>query len=290
MLHLFSVGLADGIESFQSALEKAQRRLRDAVPRLEMRAAQRGAYRFFFYRLPEEARSERESALEAVKRQLAEVLLQFILAHHGRRIVERLVRASQAQFAPEEQREICRYAVELAQEAHFKSMCEAQVRQRLEAYLGESSELCVDGFVRFRLPEYPLLLEGLVEEGAELYMNDVEYDEFIRVLQYFVEANPPQAETVQVKFNSCGPHLLLDEEGLLLQYDSIDPVERTTQDEYEELLICTLINLAPRKILLQETEKNTSLTQTLRNVFRERIEFCREVPRVPAYSIDRDLR
>lgn len=289
-MHLFSVGLADGIESFQSALEKAHRRLRDAVPRLEICAAQRGAYRFFFYRLLEEARGEREAVREAVGRQLTEVLLEFILTHHGRKILERLVRASQAHFAPEDQREICRYAVELAQEAHFRAMCEAQVRQQLEAYLRESSELCVDGFVRFRLPEYPLLLEGLAEEGAELYMNDVEYDEFIRVLQYFVEANPPQAEIVQVKFNSCGPHLLLDEAGVLLQYDFVDTVDRTTQDEYEELLICTLINLAPKKILLQETEENTSLAETLRNVFRERIEFCREVPRAPICSIDRDLR
>lgn len=289
-MHLFSVGLADGIESFQSALEKAQRRLLDAAPRLEICAASRGAYRFFFYRLPEEARSERELVLEAVRQHLTDVLTEFILTHHGRRILERLVRTAQAGFAPQEQREICRYAVELAQEAHFKAMCEAQVRERLEAYLKAQNEICVDGFVHFRLQEYPLLLESIAEEGAELYMNDVEYDEFIRVLQYFVEANPPQAEIVQVKFNSCGPHLMLDETGMLLQYDYVDTVERKTQEDYEELLICTLINLAPKKILLQETEKNASLAETLCNVFRDRVEFCREVPRIPFCSIDRDWR
>lgn len=289
-MHLFSLGLSDGIESFQSALEQAHRRLLGAVPLLEIRAVQKGAYRFFFYRLPEEARSGREEALETLKRQMAELLPEFILAYHGKQIMRRIVRAAYGHFTPEEQAEVCRYSVELAQEAYFRSICEAQIQAQLAAYLEAQQALFIDGFVRFRLKEYPLLLETIVEEGAELYMNDVEYDEFIRVLQYFVAANPPQAEVVQVKFNSCGPHLLLDAAGTLLQYEYVDTVERKTQDDYEELLICTLINLAPKKILLQETEENASLAETLCNVFQERIEFCREVPRALARSIDRDLR
>ena len=73
-----------------------------------------------------------------------------------------------------------------------------EILTRVNEYLDSNSNLFLEGFLRFRLKDYFLELELMVEQAVENYLVEREYDEFIDLLRYFVEIQEPKIDEVQV--------------------------------------------------------------------------------------------
>lgn len=109
------------------------------------------------------------------------------------------------------------------------------------------------------------------KEDKELKAITDEHSEFIELLSYFVEIQEPQIDEVTVK-KKGDEYLVLDsrsnnidtqytEEYLEGCFDSII--------EYRDLLVSILINLSPKKIILDNIEDE--IISELEDIFKDRV-------------------
>ena len=153
------------------------------------------------------------------------------------------------------------------------------LNQTLE-YLKENNQLVIDGLVNFRLKEYLGQLKEAVELAVEEYELEKEYQEFIRLLQYFVEIQEPRVSQAHVMIHSGGTFRIFDAKGNPVggQYEEgflLDVVDNNIN--YEDLLISTLITVAPRRIVIHSSDysKLNGAITTIERVFGKRVDTCR---------------
>ena len=56
----------------------------------------------------------------------------------------------------------------------------------------------MEGFIRFRLKDYIEELKYIIDGSVDELLIDREYNEFIKLLRYFVEIQEPKVEEVHV--------------------------------------------------------------------------------------------
>lgn len=277
-MDLFSIGLTDAIHDFKYKLGLISEDLNNRGYLVQVEEYQKGSYRFLTYRfLGKELSFQTYSKIRnLLKRSITEMLLDFLIRCEGKKRARDLIEKNYHYFDDKEQKKILDYAVQLLLNADYVEAYRNRMQKKLSDYLDDDPEIILEGFIRFRLKAYADFIEEVVEEAAENYMNETEYQEFIQVLKYFVAMNTPQIETVQLVFPAGEPPVLLNGAGEKLTYCYVDFVDRKSKSEYEELVVSTLINLSPNRIVLHKGEQlfDENFIDTLKNIFPERIEIC----------------
>src|SRR5699024_9866942 len=121
------------------------------------------------------------------------------------------------------------------------------------SYMEENNELIINGFTRFRLKYYIEDLEEAIDAGAEDYLMEREYNEFIGLLQYFVDVQEPKIETLHILIDHEHNYLLLNNNYQHIQNNYLEELASEFLDgeiKYEDLLISSLITIAPTKIYI----------------------------------------
>lgn len=143
-------------------------------------------------------------------------------------------------------------------------------------FLEANQEMNVEGFVRFRLQKYWQSLRDSLDLSVDAFLIEKEYNEFVRLLRYFVELQEPKTGLVQVVLSGENGFQLLDHSGRVLQEDELDSMVaevRHNDLDFEDLVISSLITVAPEKIVLH-IDETTSLASTIGRVFEDRAEVC----------------
>jgi putative sporulation protein YtxC len=110
------------------------------------------------------------------------------------------------------------------------------------------------------------------EREEELKIAEQEYNEFIKLLKYFVDIQEPKYEEIHITQNSDGTYKLIDEAGNEVHREYFDEFKREIEDSevnYDDLLISSLITMSPKKIIINNSEsiKNKELLMTISKVF-----------------------
>jgi putative sporulation protein YtxC len=153
------------------------------------------------------------------------------------------------------------------------------LKETLE-FLKDSNQLIIDGLVKFRLQDYSIQLREAVEAAVEEYQLEKEYQEFIRLLQYFVEIQEPRVSQAHVMIHSGGTFRIFDAKGNPVGSDYEEGFLLDVMDNdinYEDLLISTLITIAPSRIVIHTSEysKLNGAISTIERVFGKRVATCR---------------
>jgi len=143
----------------------------------------------------------------------------------------------------------------------------------------ENNEINISGFLTFRTKELKGELECIADKVVEQYMVEKEYNEFIKLLKYFVEVQDSKVDEVNILIEKNGNYCLRDEEGNDLVGNMImelPEVKFDCKENQEELIISTLITSAPKKVIIHCVEncKNKELIQTISKVFVNRVYYC----------------
>ncbi len=152
------------------------------------------------------------------------------------------------------------------------------VKQRLLPYFFEESQLNLDGFIRFRLPELWSGLAGAAQAVAEEYLWGREYHDFIHALQLFAGRQAPKMGLLHVILQADGNFLLFDEakNNLVPQgFCEILPLRDSEKVRQDDLLVSTVLVLSPSRLLLhirQMVEPPSVLM--LHDIFEGKVEFC----------------
>ena len=145
-------------------------------------------------------------------------------------------------------------------------------------YLKNNSVININGFITFRLKEYVLGLQEIVDRAVESFLMDQEYNEFIKLLRYFVDIQEPKYEVLNILFEEDERYQLYDEFGNIInnEYLNIIEAELDASINHDDLLISSLITIAPNEIYIHKIDnlKNMDLIQTISKIFQDRIILC----------------
>lgn len=142
------------------------------------------------------------------------------------------------------------------------------------------STLFTEGFVFFRLKRYESILEELAEKIFEDRMAELEYEEFIRLLRYFVNIQENRPKLINVSVRAEGVYEIFDADGKNITQkcleDFFSDENNATEVNFDDLLISMLITLAPKKIAVHGGEKiiNKELFTTIGRVFDGDVFYC----------------
>ncbi|MGH4139420.1 putative sporulation protein YtxC [Clostridium sp.] len=155
------------------------------------------------------------------------------------------------------------------------------IMDKITKCIEENNEINISGFLTFRTKELKSDLECIVDKVIEEYMVDKEYNEFIKLLKYFVEIQESKLDEVNIIIEKNGDYYLKDEEGNDLVGNmqmELPEIQFDLKENREELIISTMITTAPKKVIIHCVEncKNKELIQTISKVFENKVHYCDE--------------
>jgi putative sporulation protein YtxC len=142
----------------------------------------------------------------------------------------------------------------------------------------ENNEINIQGFITFRMKELMGDLEAIIDKVVEKYMVEKEYNEFIKLLKYFVDVQESKIEEINIIINEHGKYLITDKYmnnimDIFLKEISDDKLDENYN--IEDLIISGLITSCPQKVKIYGTKycKNKEILDTIKNVFLDKAEF-----------------
>lgn len=141
----------------------------------------------------------------------------------------------------------------------------------------ENNLFNIDGYLRFKSYK----INSLIDKSIEIVIEDIEieseYNEFVNMLQYYVETQIPLIDMVNVIIEK-DDFKLYDSTNSIIKSQTINEI---IEDIYFEdinksdILVSSLIILAPRKIVLHiENDKEEDLLMVLRRIFKDKLTIC----------------
>lgn len=221
------------------------------------------------------------------KRCLAEALSEYIQSCEELNIIHRIINYEYYYFSIEEKVEIQNKVIDLlgsnedekAYKGYFFDDRKSKITQELVEFLENNSQIHVNGFITFRLQEYVLQLIEIVEKAVEDFLVDKEYNEFIKLLKYFVDVQEAKIEEVHIIMEKDSKYKLLDKWSNLINDELFEDIATEITDDdmnYEDLLISSLITIAPNKIFIHRSSllEDDNILRTIYRIFGERVETC----------------
>ncbi len=173
-------------------------------------------------------------------------------------------------FDPIESNEILTYATGMLSDC--PRTVYHSVHRALTSYLIFNDNLNLEGFVRFRTKDYWDFLCETVDSAVDAYLINREYQEFIRLLRYFVELQEPKVDMVNVILGDDDNFKILDGWGNLIETDYLEGIILEighNELDFEDLLISALISIAPATIVVHACH-SCRAQQTILSIFGEK--------------------
>ena len=155
------------------------------------------------------------------------------------------------------------------------------IKQNILEYLTEETYLNLSGFIQFRLLNYKKMLVELIQKVVEDYKLQEEYKEFIDMLKFFVETQKNRCPKLHIIFEENGEYLILNERNKNITKSCFEEFIETKEQNNlnnEDVLISSLITLAPRKVFLHfESENyNKKIVNTIEQIFENKVSVSSE--------------
>src|SRR5690554_108113 len=231
--------------------------------------------------LPREKVEEKKDRLRLI---IADTLSNMIMDDMQSIIVQRIIQNEYFYFERKDQDRILRDALAImwggrnpiVNAETIREQWRYRIWDRLMDHLETNDELVFDGFITFRLKDFIGELEDAVERAVDDLLIENEYNEFIKLLQYFVEIQDPKMDEVHVLQQEDKRYVLLDSDFKVIHNEMLEQLVREITDKeisHDDLLISSLITIAPCKITIHEYDKikNIELLNTISNVFTGKV-------------------
>jgi putative sporulation protein YtxC len=277
-MQLFSIGIDDKDIYLKDLIQK-----KSSVPWIEglyIEENRVGDLIFLSYSislaLPREKVEEKKDRLRLI---IADTLSNMIMDDMQSIIVQRIIQNEYFYFERKDQDRILRDALAImwggrnpiVNAETIREQWRYRIWDRLMDHLETNDELVFDGFITFRLKDFIGELEDAVERAVDDLLIENEYNEFIKLLQYFVEIQDPKMDEVHVLQQEDKRYVLLDSDFKVIHNEMLEQLAREITDKeisHDDLLISSLITIAPCKITIHEYDKikNIELLNTISNV------------------------
>lgn len=235
----------------------------------------------------EEYKKNLQETLNIFYHYIANVVADYIINFKESEILENIIKKEYYYFNPEERKNILELSIKALneREGFYLSTSIYQISKKVRIideivnYLKDNKELIIDGFILFRLKNYIEDLKDAVDGGIDDFMMEKEYNEFIRLLQYFVDVQEPQIQILHIVINDHEDYSLLDSNYQVIQNQYLEELSAEFLEgeiKYEDLLISSLITIAPTKIYIHYMDncEHQEIIKTIEKVFGSRVILC----------------
>ena len=230
-----------------------------------------------------------EDVIYIFKHQLSEFLADHILNHWEEKVVWKEILRSYKNCNPKDRQVILKKTTELLKRCNsseslnllFNFGRKNKIAHRVLEYIDENNFVIVEGLITFYLPEYLNEVRFAVEMAYEEMRNEKEYNEFVRLLRYFVDTQPPRTYEVNLMFDEKNGFTLWDGNGTRIEDNYIngffDEDILLEEVNLDDVLISILITIAPRWIIMHNTSDmvDTESVLMIKEVFKDRFKVCR---------------
>lgn len=217
----------------------------------------------------------------------ANIIYQVLVDNFQSSVINRIVKDNYNYFRAEETADIIDRSMGILNgtvktqntDFYYGSGRKERVVKKIYEYISENTDIILEGFLRFRLKELNNELSELVDKVVEDYLIEREYNEFIKLLKYFVEIQESRVEIVNVVVKEDGSYSMYDGDNNEITEELLDDMADeglSGEINYDDLLISSLITAAPKFIIIHNLPnvKNREMIETIRNVFCERVKEC----------------
>lgn len=154
-----------------------------------------------------------------------------------------------------------------------------KVVEKITDYLRENNEINIRGFITFRMKDIKEEFEDVIDRVVEKYMVEKEYNEFIKLLKYFVDIQDSKIDEVDIIMQPDGNYLIQDSDGNDIMNRFLSDLSDTKFSgtiNIDDMLISGLITNAPAKVVIHSPENctNKEMLDTIKNVFLDKVVFC----------------
>jgi len=216
------------------------------------------------------------------KNLLANIITDIIIDDWAQILIKKIIRDHYYYFNEEEKKNIREKALELLKNDGFSYrplIRRNSIFHRVTEFLERNQEMVLEGFINFRLKDYILEVEDIVDAAVDDFLLEKEYLEFIRLLRYFVDIQEPKVNEVHILLEKSNAFKLVDRNGNLIENEYLDGFSIELMNNsinYEDLLISALITLAPRLLVihLPNFGEPKDTIKTIENVFGKRVRKC----------------
>lgn len=155
------------------------------------------------------------------------------------------------------------------------------VIEKIKGLLEENYEININGFIRFRMKELREDIDAIVNNIIESYMVEKEYQEFIKLLKYFVDIQDSKIEEVNIIINESGNYIIKDNNGNDIFNEFIKELTDNKIDldtKMEDIIISGLITNSPKVLKIHGKEycNNKEFLETMEKVFENRVHYCKK--------------
>lgn len=148
--------------------------------------------------------------------------------------------------------------------------------EKIRQCICEKQEINVDGFITFRMRMLREDIEKIIDKIVEKYMVEKEYEEFVRLLKYFVDIQECKIEKIIISIEEGNHYIIKDEYGRDLYKDFLKELTGEENDfdiNIEDILISGLITSSPKNIIIYGKRNctNKEFLDTVKNVFGDKV-------------------
>lgn len=229
-----------------------------------------------------------EDVIYIFQHQLSELLAEHILTHWEEKIIWKEILRRYKRCQAQDKKVILKKAIELLKRCNNNESLNLllnfgrknKIAHRVLEYIDDHDFFIVEGFITFYLPEYRQEIRFAVEMAYEEMRNEKEYNEFVRLLRYFVDTQPPRAYEVNLLMDKEHGFSLWDGSGTAIEDSYINGFfdeDILLEDvNLDDILISILITIAPRWIVMHNTgsRAETESVLMIKEVFKDRIKIC----------------
>ncbi|MFA6941151.1 MAG: putative sporulation protein YtxC [Clostridiaceae bacterium] len=170
-------------------------------------------------------------------------------------------------------------AEEICEKNIYSLNVKNQVTDKILACLNENYQFNLDGFIQFRKKDIYNDFKKILENVIEEFFIEKEYNEFIKLLKYFIDMEDPKLARVDIIIRKDGSFKVVDEKGKDMEtilFKNINDLCMVENSSMEDMIMSGLITSAPKEIVIhcRENSINDEILETILKVFGERVKFC----------------
>lgn len=212
------------------------------------------------------------------KKILSDIISDIIIKVYSKSIIKKNIVSNYNEYNKAEKEEIMNMTLDFIKNDFQLSKEKKIIKDELNEYLNIYDEVFIDGFVNFRLKSFNRYINEIVNNSVEEFLAQKDYKEFIKILQYFVEIQESKMDLINVVV-SDKEYKLYDSDNNIIDSDYFSEILNELVDEgigKDDLLISSLITIAPQKIIIHISKENRDrdVIKVIENVFLEKVSFC----------------
>lgn len=158
-------------------------------------------------------------------------------------------------------------------------------------FLDSHHRFDIEGFMNFRADSYKRELRKQIARAVNEYALQQEHESFVRLLKRFLEFQRSIYKTMHLVIKAEGEITFLDDRGRNVNNECLEenyPLlheavkgeapegKKNSIELYEDFLISSILKCAPRRLIVHAApQQHPDMVEIIRQVFEERITFCR---------------